>query len=313
MTFGKDKVVLLKAVMALMLVADHLTFHVSSPLLAPMRETGAPIVSIFLFLSGYGLAKSYENKGQAYLGTFLKHRVWRVLLPALLALLFYYILLWNPNRNYWDELRQMVLYGSPMLPYSWFVPVIIYLYLVWYLAYRYVGARWRNWVVLAGTLFQMVLTMAVGYDRCWWVCSLAFPAGVLFSQNGRTVFAFCEKSLIRYAAALLATVVLFLGCYLPRNQYLWTLCYVFIPIIVVLLAAKLPIEKLKVPVVVFLASISYEVYLCQGIPMDFFENTLPVAKPLAYVLMVYIATILLAYAVKRLSDLIYNKCQTQSR
>ena len=313
MTFGTDKVLLLKAAMALLLVADHLTFHVDSPLLAPMRETGAPIVSIFLFLSGYGLAKSYKNKGRAYLDTFLKHRVWRVLLPALVALLFYYILLWRTDRNYFYEVQQMVLHGSPMLPYSWFVPVIIYLYLVWYLAYRYFGARWRNVVVIAGTVAQMVLAMAVGYDRCWWVCSLAFPAGVIFSQNDRTVFAFCEKSFTRYTAALLTMAVLFLVCYLPRNQYLWTLCYVFIPIIVVLLAAKLPVEKLNVPAVAFMASISYEVYLCQGIPMEFFESTLPIPKPLAYILVVYLATILLAYLVKLLSDLINKRCQPQSR
>lgn len=50
-SFGKDKMVVLKAALTLLIVADHLTFHVDAAWLFPFRKIGAPIVAVFLFIS----------------------------------------------------------------------------------------------------------------------------------------------------------------------------------------------------------------------------------------------------------------------
>ena len=110
MSFDKDKLILVKALMALMIVADHLNFFLDLPWLKSAREIGAPIVSVFFFISGFGLIRSYQSKGQDYLKTFLGRKFLRIVLPAILALACYYVLLWNPGRNYPDDWKILLPY-----------------------------------------------------------------------------------------------------------------------------------------------------------------------------------------------------------
>ena len=71
MSFDKDKLILVKALMALLIVADHLNFFLDLGWLRPARELGAPIVSMFFFISGFGLVRSYQGQGPAYLKSFI--------------------------------------------------------------------------------------------------------------------------------------------------------------------------------------------------------------------------------------------------
>ena len=131
----------LKAVMAVLLVADHLTFHVDAGWLRPFREIGAPIVSIFFFISGFGLMRSYSTRGASYLDGFFRKRIWKVLLPALVALALFYIFDWNWSRDFIGEFRDLFTKGQPILPYSWFVVAIILFYVSFWLIFRYLPEK----------------------------------------------------------------------------------------------------------------------------------------------------------------------------
>ena len=131
MSFDKDKLILVKALMALLIVADHLNFFLDLGWLKPARELGAPIVSVFFFISGFGLVRSWQNKGPQYLKNFLLSKFLRIVLPALLALAAYYLLLWNPGRNYLSGWKNLALYGTPILPFSWFAEAIVFFYLTY--------------------------------------------------------------------------------------------------------------------------------------------------------------------------------------
>ena len=139
MSFDKDKLILVKALMALLIVADHLNFFLDLPWLKPARELGAPIVSVFFFISGFGLVRSYQSKGSAYLTSFPGRKFLRIVLPAVLALICYYLLLWNPERNYLDDWKNLVLYGTPILPFSWFAEAIVFFYLIYYFSFRFLN------------------------------------------------------------------------------------------------------------------------------------------------------------------------------
>ena len=307
MSFDKDKLILVKALMALMIVADHLNFFLDLSWLKPARELGAPIVSMFFFISGFGLVRSYQSKGPVYLKSFIKRKFLRIVLPAVLALICYYLLLWNPGRNYLDEWKNLVLYGTPVLPFSWFAEAIVFFYLIYYCSFRFLPGKWKAAGLLGGTLAWMAVTILAGYDWCWWICSLSFPSGAFFAHKEKDIYAFCEAKRYRYYALLGVLSILFLVLYLPRNPYLWTLCYILIPAIVALIVARLPIGKLHGPVIMFISGISYEIYLCHGIPMELFAERLPISSALLFILAVYAATILLAFAVNKLSTLISTK------
>ncbi|WP_259317952.1 acyltransferase family protein [Bacteroides stercoris] len=64
-----------------------------SPTLATECRFGSLSVSIFFFLSGYGLICSYNLKGEKYLKGFLIHRIGKVIIPLLTAYAIYIPLL----------------------------------------------------------------------------------------------------------------------------------------------------------------------------------------------------------------------------
>lgn len=307
MSFDKDKLILVKALMALVIVADHLNFFLDLAPLKPFRELGAPIVSVFFFISGFGLVRSYQTKGALYLKSFLQRKFLRIVLPALLALVCYYLLLWKSGRSYLDEWKNLLLYGTPVLPFSWFAEAIVFFYLVYYCSFKFLPGKWKSAGLLSGTLSWMALTILAGYDWCWWICSLSFPSGAFFAHKEKDIYAFCEARPYRYYALLGGLSILFLGLYLPRNPYLWTLCYILIPAIVALVVARLPIGRLHGPVLAFIAGISYEIYLCHGIPMELFRDRFPISSPLLFIIAVYALTILLAFCVHKASTLITAK------
>ena len=307
MSFDKDKLILVKALMALLIVADHLNFFLDLPWLKPARELGAPIVSVFFFISGFGLVRSYQSKGAAYLKSFPVRKFLRIVLPAVLALLCYYVLLRDPGRDYLGDWKNLVLYGTPILPFSWFAEAIVFFYIIYYCSFRFLKGKWRAAGLLAGTLAWMAITILAGYDWCWWICSLAFPTGAFFAYREKEIYAFCQARPYRYYALLGVLSILFLALYLPRNPYVWTLCYILIPTIVALVVARLPIGRLHGPVITFIAGISYEIYLCHGIPMELFRDRLHIGSPLLFILAVYALTAVLAFAVHKLSVLISSK------
>lgn len=307
MTFSKEKMIPLKAVMALLIVADHLTFFLDSLWLKPFRELGAPIVSVFLFISGYGLSKSFQAKGQAYLDSFFKKRILKVFLPLIVALALYWIVVAIPGRSFWSELWTMVLKGTPILPFSWFAPVIIYFYLAFYVVFRFVSPRWRNTGLVLPALLLMGLVILAGYDRCWWICSFSLPTGAVFATEDQRIFRICEKSLGHYLSVILVPSILFIILYLSGNPYMWTLCYICIPLIVALLVARIPIDRLNGSVLAFLSMISYEIYLCQGIAMELFRGKMWIESDGLFILAVYAVTILVAFLVHQVSTLIHQK------
>lgn len=305
-SFSKEKMAPLKAVMALMIVAHHLTLAYGVGALSPFMKLGAPLVSLFFFVSGYGLHKSYQSKGNDYLRSFFRLRIWRVVLPALISLVAYYILLWNPSRDFIGEWKNLVIMGIPILPHSWFVVAIIAFYLGFFLSYRFLPNGRKEFGVLIMVICLMTFYIFIGYDRCWWVSSLAFPTGVFFASYENNVNSIFERRPILYWLTILLLFSGLILTYSTRQQYIWTLCYVFIPLLVALIAARLPLEKLNVRVVTFLAMISYEVYLCQGISMDLLRGRFYIQNDLLFVILVYTVTIILAWVVLFLCDCLFR-------
>ena len=58
-TFVKKKIPVIKSFMAFVIILGHLSCRVPSGWIQPFRFWGAPFVSMFLFISGYGMWQSF--------------------------------------------------------------------------------------------------------------------------------------------------------------------------------------------------------------------------------------------------------------
>jgi peptidoglycan/LPS O-acetylase OafA/YrhL len=77
--FDVTRTNMLRGVLALLIILHHLSSHLDIPALYYFHDMGSSVVSMFFFISGYGLIKSYKYKGELYLDGFLTKRLRKIL------------------------------------------------------------------------------------------------------------------------------------------------------------------------------------------------------------------------------------------
>ena len=185
--------------------------------------------------------------------------------------------------------------GAPSLAQLWYVIEIVVLYLLFWASYHFVPARWRVAAIWLGSLFFIVLTIALGYDRNWWVHTLAFPAGVSYMYWENRIIEWMNKRIERPFIALGGLLLLFVLFYLSHNPYVWILCYVVVPLACTLLVSLLPVERIQDPITKFVGKVSYEIYLFHGIAIAALRSSRVFIESDAwYIVCVYLMTLLMA-------------------
>ena len=291
--FSKDKMPILKVVMAFVIILGHLSYKDSSVWILPFRYLGAPFVSMFLFISGYGMWHSFlSNHGLSFSST-LK-RIWKIVLPYLFTVLLYYTIVRLPSGEFNIDVLGAIMTGTSKQSHLWFVFAIIYLYLSFFLCTRFHRRCTIILSLFAITALTIALLRKVGYDRCWWVSLMAFPTGCLYSMYKDRINGAIFKNRLRYCFAITAAVVGVGISYLPGIEVLYSISHIFIPMAIALVVIQLQIEKLNNRFTMHLSSISYEIYLCQLIAMDALQLFFPSIPPAVYVLCTVVLTVILA-------------------
>ena len=264
---------------------------------------GILFTSVFFFFSGFGLFKSYRTKDH-YLKGFLMRRLPKLLVPYFLTNILYVALfsLFSKTsvHGFWQVCARIL--GYPLLNgNAWFIVEIIFLYIAFYLCFRWSKSERLSIALLAGfTVLLVVFALLLGHGSSeggrrwfmgeWWYNStLIFIMGVLFAKNEdrlKAALLRCRKWLLPVSILLLVGWYFFeqfmqgrFGYYqewqghpgylekfltLPA-QVIFCALFVF-----VLLLINLRIE-FKNPVLTFLGSISLEVYLIH----ELFRRLLP--------------------------------------
>lgn len=138
-SFSKENGNILKGVMALLIVLTHIGNELTRNGLNvnTICNFGEVCVSTFFFISGFGLMTSFINKGNSYLETFIRNRFFKLVPPFLLSVSIWMIIRcfvydYDINALYAD-----IAHGNPFLPNSWFIYVIMLLYLAFYISFSY--------------------------------------------------------------------------------------------------------------------------------------------------------------------------------
>lgn len=303
--FDKEKVVPLKAMLALLIILHHISLENEIAWLSPLKSWGAPIVSIFFFISGYGLILSYDKCGEAYLSRFIKHRIINTLiLPLLLASLIFWLVV--PDLpGFVESVRLLIMDGVVLLPHSWYVFAILIFYIAFYISCKFMSEV--NIIILLTLLCAgyIIITNQLGYARCWYISALAFPAGAAYAYWSR---AFLNR-ISNNSWWVVPLCILFAAfLYFTHSELGYIFVYVLIPFSIVFLCSKLNIEKLgKIKLFRWLSTISYEIYLCQGIAM-YLASKIVFNGSLLYILYVLLLSFVFAYIVKETRVFILNKC-----
>ena len=200
-----------------------------------------------------------------------------------------------------DELIKLLMYGETTLPYSWYVFSILLFYILFYMI-----ASKKNVVIISFlcVFLYIALTVSLSYERCWYISALAFPLGIFYCKYEERICALWNVP-VKYYVTVPLCLLLTAACVISKNEFCYLFAYIFIPIVIVCLCAKIQIYNRNIQ---WISNVSYEIYLCQGVSMILLRgNYIFVKSDFLYIIATFVLTLFMAYCIKKTCILLVNK------
>lgn len=255
----------LRGIAITIIAIHHLVLVTQDPgLLTPFKGLGYLGVSVFFFLSGYGLTFSYLN-GIDYFRDFFSKRMIKIFLPFILVNILHLMI------NY-------IFYG---VPYSfiefislavgiklidgtmWYINVLLFWYICFYAAFKYFKTETAEKLILLAAVLYFIFCFKINLGKYWFDSSFAFTVGVLLCPRKKYITSLINKY---FSLLLLGSTSLFVLLSIinhgrtsfPAISFRAMAAVVFV-FLVYLFMYKVDISRNKV--LSFLGSISFEIYL----------------------------------------------------
>lgn len=303
----KDDGSFLKGAFAIFVLAHHLYQEIN---IVPngiinyiFLSLGYLSVSVFFFLSGYGLSLSYQLKGNEYLSRFSQNRIAPFYLQICLLNVMYFLLNWfihgAPNIN---SLINSFFLKTYLIRNGWYLMVAFLMYISFYYVYTLLRNDFHRLFALTLILTAYTFSCIHLFERgTWWYESnFSFLAGILFG----TLYG-CNleiKQSIHTMILLVSTFIFILTYYLlyaksfTFNTYilLKTISSIFFAISVCLLTAKFDFSNSKIyKLFGNISHISFEIYVSQGLFLSLLHsNAIYINNRLCYFFIVIFSTII---------------------
>ena len=205
---SKEETQLLKGLAIIMVLVEHLgqVLHISA--LNPLGPVG---VCIFLFVSGYGLACSYEKNGR---NRYFSKRILKVYVPYIISVVLF--CLWSYAIGNTLPIKKIlgyvVLNDLPQGSF-WYLQLLLY----WYVVFFFLTFLFDNEKILILVLCVATLTITIynGFNRLYVWQFASFPAGIIVSKNKQIIFKIPKN--IRVGALLLTVSLIMVA--LKKTQY----------------------------------------------------------------------------------------------
>ena len=275
-------------------------------------------VAAFLFCSGYGMCTACKKEG--FFRGYFKRRLFPIILPTVIIWLVFFIT---------EKIRGVKIYPPlwvNVYDYIWFIPAILYMYVLFYLCFCIIKAdRLKMPVLWAGTVLYIILAVLFSPGTWWYNTIHLFAVGAGFARNSSKRLERLKKGYpAKLAVYILLTLIFFTaGNYYPaitgilhrpyNEKIHWLLegpcqmvsAYTFV-FMLILLGLKIRIGN---RILAFLGAMTLEFYLVHPFFVQIFafafiyEGNKPVffiEDPFFYVLAILIPSVPLAFLLKKL-------------
>ena len=236
-------------------------------------------VAVFFFFSGYGLFKALSSKGEEYLKSFLKKRFPAVVIPYISAIVLFFvvrIIVLNENVSFAPiDIAKRIYSTLLLVDYSWYVLEIVFLYIVFYLSFRYINQRVYALLVCSMVVVAFTFVCSLlGVNIAYYISTFGFVFGMFYACFYEKVDSFVVR--YKYISVIILPIIMYLlsspyaldysggmghlqNMLFSLQENIISLSFVYI--VIVLLHKVSTVSKIGA----FLGTFSYEAYLMQGI------------------------------------------------
>ena len=279
---------------------------------------GTYIVSIFFFLSAYGLYVQNESR-ENYLDNFLVKRLSKIIVPFFIISLIYMFYRFVNGQlidlNFFINLFKQ---GSTIIYNGWFVDIIILMYIFFYLSFKFFQNKFLS--IVFNTIFiicYICLAIKLGYNFWWYNSVLAFAIGLIWAKNQNKIDRFLEK--YYFIVIVLVTVLLFVSHrydillkYLHiEDSYSYALAanldnIIFTIYFIIVFLKKINFSNVYLNLI---GRISFELYMIHGLVISMFAKIFVSSRvnDVLFTLFVLIISLILAWIVNKIDKRIIQK------
>lgn len=179
-TLDKERTYSVRGLLALFIVLCHCAFINSNTLwdISAFRYVGAWVCGIFFLMSGFGLYAQKHYIKEQTITFYLKKRVLPLFVDLIiLSIGFNIFALFTGYRNLADISNIFASFDlNNILPYSWYIYMIIYMYILAYFTFRSDNPIAVTIIITIVTVFVLKFSSV---NICWYNSILAFPTGML--------------------------------------------------------------------------------------------------------------------------------------
>lgn len=179
-----------------------------------MQSLGYYCVSLFFFISGYGLLLSFNRGG--YLQTYQRNRVLPIfVINAILVMIYVIEKSILGIEVTCDNILMSLTYGGDIVENGWYLLCIILFYELFYISARFSQKHICRCVFVL-TVIYMLIAVCLRMSIWWYISSLAFPCGVMFASYKSKI-----DKIIRKHFTLIFAIIIFLliSCFLSLNLF----------------------------------------------------------------------------------------------
>lgn len=210
----KDQSNCIRGVMAIVIAISHAHYYNNElGLFSVFKPFGYAGVSVFFFCSGYGVAINLKRQG--YLNHFLEKRFIKVYCPYIIINLLYLLcmLVLHPIDKESLSVTSVILSFSGLvrvLPFSWYVIVILGWYIVFYLIHKYCEQETKCLYLLAGScVIYYLFGFCSGIDGFYYNSSICLLIGYVAAVKEQYFLCLKKRKWLIFSGILfLASLVL---------------------------------------------------------------------------------------------------------
>ncbi len=264
----------LRGFFAIAVILHHLSQRMWTGTLFPAFQLiGYLAVSIFFFLSGYGMQKAYM-KSENYCHHFLRRRVPMVLFPYIVTTLIYKGMYALDGIHYsiMDILHELFK-GTPIDSFSWYIIAILLFYLAYKIIMLTCKKNYRGMITgsLIFNLVYIALCMTLHYGRWWYNTIHMLTIGIAWAIYEPMLLEYIlpRYRRLRLSAWLLFTLFFSLNLLFGMVFYNYFLELITCIIAGIFFTMGMVLFTLRVkignPILHTLGDMSLELYLVQGL------------------------------------------------
>lgn len=302
----KDTTNNLKGLAVIIVVFHHISLYLTEGSIFTFifRNAGFLAVSIFLFMSGYGLTVQ-KIKKENYLKGFIFNKIIKLYLIFFISNITVTIinnLFLQTSYNIKDIISSSMRMNFSNGRELWFVAIILFCYLSFYICFKFFDYKKGLILICLTPLMYICICKILGKGTWWYNTAFCFAIGVLVATYKEKIFNIFKN---RTGIYISLSIIIFMISMYFYIKGIATLQYI-IPFIFIIIICSILIKfELNSKFLNFINKISFEMYLVHLIVLKvtFKDAT---EKGNLYLIILFPIMIFLAYIVKLISDRIFN-------